>query len=316
MTYPCKVAIVGAGYMADEHIKAFRDIPGVELSGIFSRTYERAGNLAKKWSIQKVCRSIDELYNNTRADLVIVTVPELATKSVVQQCFGYSWTCLIEKPVGYNLTEAEAITQSAQISGAKAFVALNRRHYSSTLAMLNDLAKNSEPRLIQIQDQQDAISALKAGQPEEVVANWMYANSIHLIDYLSILGRGKVTEIQSLIPWTPQDPRYVATKIQFDSGDIGFYQGVWNAPGPWAVSVTTPSKRWEMRPLEKGFYQPYGSRQLEPVEIDSWDQQFKAGLRRQAQLAIRAASGESIPELPTLEDALASMRLVQAIYGI
>ncbi|WP_219995543.1 hypothetical protein [Cylindrospermopsis raciborskii] len=71
-----------------------------------------------------------------------------------------------------------------------------------------------------------------------------------------------------------------------------------------------------MRPLEKGFYQLYGSRQLEPVQIDSWDQQFKPGLRRQAELAIRAASGESVPELPTVEEALASMRLVQAIYGI
>ncbi|WP_219995545.1 Gfo/Idh/MocA family protein [Cylindrospermopsis raciborskii] len=187
MTYPCKVAIVGAGYMADEHIKAFRDIPGVELSGIFSRTYERAMNLAQKWSIPKICCSIDELYKNTRADLVIVAVPELATKSVVQECFRYSWVCLVEKPVGYNLFEAEAISQLAKILGVKAFVALNRRHYSSTLGMLNDLAKNLGPRLIQIQDQQDAIAALKAGQPEEVVANWMYANSIHLIDYLSIL---------------------------------------------------------------------------------------------------------------------------------
>ncbi len=315
MTYSCKIAVVGAGYMANEHLKAFQSISGVQISGIFSRSYDRAFDLAHKWGIKQVCHSIDELYHKTQADLVIVAVSELAVRLVLRECFAYPWTCLIEKPVGYNLTEAEEIAQSANELGTTAFVALNRRHYSSTLAMLNDLANNEGPRLIQIQDQEDTIAAIRSGKPEKVVANWMYANSIHLIDYLCLLGRGQVNDLHHLISWTPQQPQYVAAKIQFDSGDVGLYQGVWNAPGPWAVSVTTPSKRWEMRPLEKGFFQLYGSRQLEPVEIDSWDRQFKPGLRRQAELSIRAACGESIPELPTLEDALASMRLVKAIYG-
>ncbi len=48
MTQTCKVAFVGAGYMGTEHAKAFADVPGVELSGIFSRTRERAEKLAKE----------------------------------------------------------------------------------------------------------------------------------------------------------------------------------------------------------------------------------------------------------------------------
>ena len=41
-----KVAYVGAGYMAKEHIKAFADMPEVALAGIYSRTRERAEGLA------------------------------------------------------------------------------------------------------------------------------------------------------------------------------------------------------------------------------------------------------------------------------
>jgi predicted dehydrogenase len=312
----CKVAFVGAGNMAAAHIKAFRDIPGVELSGIFSRTPSRAESLAKDLGVGLVCTSIPELYEKTKANLVIISVPELSVRAVAQECFAYPWACLIEKPAGYNVANAEAIAASARSAGSRAFVALNRRHYSSTRAVLQDLASNIGPRFIHVQDQEDMIGALKGGQPKLVVENWMYANSIHLIDYFSILGRGKVTEVEPFVRWNPDEPGFVAAKILFESGDIGLYQAVWNAPSPWAVAVTTHTKRWEMRPLEQAAFQLYGQRKLELIASHEWDQEFKPGLRCQAELAVRAAMGAATPELPTLEEALVSMRLAQAIYQV
>jgi predicted dehydrogenase len=168
--------------------------------------------------------------------------------------------------------------------------------------------------LIKVQDQEDPVTALQSGQPTLVIENWMYANSIHLIDYFRLLGRGRIVDVAPTIRWDPARPRYVAARITFDSGDIGLYEAIWEGPGPWAVSVNTPGKRWEMRPLERASYQLAGKRVLEPAEDHPWDTQFKPGLRRQAELAVRAASGRQT-ELPTLQDALESMRLTQAIYA-
>ena len=312
----CKVAFVGAGYMAAEHLKAFCDIPGVELSGIFSRTPARAEALAKKHGVGMTCSSIAELYQKTQASLVVIAVSGLAVRAVSHECFGYPWTCLIEKPAGYNVAEAEAIAESARSAGRRTFVALNRRHYSSTQTVLQDLASNDEPRFIHVQDQEDAMGALRSGQPKLVVENWMYANSIHVIDYFTMLGRGAVVEVQPCFRWNPDEPGFVAAKILFESGDMGLYQAVWNAPGPWAVAVTTRSKRWEMRPLEQASFQLNGQRKLEPVTPHEWDRQFKPGLRRQAELAVRAAMSAASSDLPTAEDALRSMRLAQAIYQV
>lgn len=312
----CKVAIVGAGYMSREHIRAFQDVPGVEITGIHSRTRARAEALAVEFHIPNICDSIAELHEKTRADMVVISVPELSVNEVCCASFEYPWAALIEKPAGYNVADAEAIEAAARAKSRRAYVALNRRHYSSTQSVLQDIATNPEPRFIHVQDQEDMIAALKAGQPKLVVENWMYANSIHMIDYFSMLGRGKVTEVEPFVRWTPDNPGFVAAKILFDSGDIGLYQAVWNAPGPWTVAVTTHSKRWEMRPMEQAAFQLYGLRKLEPVVPHEWDQQFKPGLRRQAELAVKAAMGETVPELPTLEDALVSMRLTQAIYQV
>jgi predicted dehydrogenase len=311
----CRVAIVGAGYMAREHIRAFQDVPGVHIAGLCSRTRTRAEELAAQYHIPAVCNSVSELYDRTQAQLVLVTVPELAKNAVSRICFEYPWTVLLEKPAGYNLYDAEDIEASARARQRRAFVALNRRYYSSTRIVVRDLQELSGQRFIRVQDQEDQSCALQAGQPKTVVDNWMYANSIHLIDYFFMLGRGKISAVEPVIPWNPDEPRFVAAKITYDSGDIGLYEGIWNGPGPWAVSVNTPEKRWEMRPLEQAAFQVAGRRVLEVADPHPWDTQFKPGLRLQAEKAVAAAKGEPT-DLPTLEDALDSMRLVHAIFGL
>jgi predicted dehydrogenase len=309
-----KVAFIGAGYMAREHVRTFADLSEVTLSGIYSRTRNKAMDLAKQYGIPIVTDSIGELYEKTQADLVVISVSELSVGEIALTAFQFPWVSLIEKPVGLNLAEAELIHSEAQKAHRRAFVALNRRHYSSTRQVLHGLEGGKEPRVVQVFDQEDPAAALEAGVPAAVVQNWMFANSIHLVDYLRMLGRGAVQSVEPIVAWNGDRPGFVAAKIQFASGDIGLYQAVWNAPGPWAVTVSTSQKRWEMRPLEQATVQSYGSRRLEPLPAHDWDSKFKPGLRLQAQEAIKALRGES-HALPNLQDALESMHLVQAIYG-
>ncbi len=69
----------------------------------------------------------------------------------------------------------------------------------------------------------------------------------------------------------------------------------------------------ELRPLEQAAFQLRGERQLKAVESHPWDLAFKPGLRLQAQLAAAAARGKPT-DLPTIGDALETMRLIQAIF--
>ena len=68
-----KVAFVGAGYMAEEHMRAFASLPDVIIAGVYSRTRERAEKLAAVHGTQ-VYDSVSDLYSKTKADLVVVTV--------------------------------------------------------------------------------------------------------------------------------------------------------------------------------------------------------------------------------------------------
>jgi len=309
----CRVAVVGAGSMAQEHIRAFADVPDVEVAGIHSRTRSRAEALAQQHGVRDVCDSVAELYERTQADLVVVAVPETAMNPVSRACFEYPWTALLEKPPGYSLLDAEEVSRAASQHERNVIVGLNRRFLSSTQAVTCDLERNNGRRFIHVQDQQDQAQAAELEHPQVVVDNWMYANSIHLIDYLRLFGRGSVASVTEVVAWSPGVSHAVIAKVEFDSGDIGLYEGIWQGPGPWAVSVTTPEKRWEMRPLEKASYQMRGERQSHSMAGHEWDEEFKPGFRLQAKMAVASALGEP-SESPTLAEAMDTMKLIADIF--
>lgn len=310
-----KVAFVGAGYMATEHMRAFASLPDVEIAGIYSRTRERAEKLAASYG-GRVCNSVSDLYAKTGADLVVVTVVELSMAEVASECFTHPWTVLLEKPAGYDLADATRIRDAAARARSRAFVAFNRRAYSSTRQALELLGSHSSGRFIKVIDQQDQQAAmLQHNQPELVARNFMFANSIHLIDYFRVLARGEVAAVEPIIRWDAAKPGLVLAKIDFTSGDVGLYEGIWDGPGPWIVSVNTPEQRIEMRPLEQVTVQLRGTRAVTKLDIAPDDTAYKPGLRYQAMQAVAAARKEPA-NLATIEDSWHSMKLVADIFGL
>ena len=255
------------------------------------------------------------MYLATEADAVVVAVNELSMPEVASACFAHPWLCFLEKPVGVDLAQGESILAASVRAGARSYVALNRRSYASTRQALAELASDTSPRLISVLDQQDMGSAREGGQPDEVVRNYMYANSIHLVDYLTLFGRGDVVAVETVVPWTPRQPGFVVAAVRYSSGDSGVYQAVWDGPGPWSVTVTNKQVRLEMRPLERLGVQRRGERRLTEVPPDPVDTAFKPGLRHQAELVIAALRGNAT-SLATLEEATRSMALCARIYGL
>jgi predicted dehydrogenase len=305
------IAFIGAGNMTSHHMKVFESIHSVAIAGIYSKTFEKANKLSSLYPTCKVYNSIEELFTMTKSDLVVISVPELATESVCLECFKYPWKCLVEKPIGYNLDVANIINEEALKYNREVYVALNRRHYASTRNLISELNKSNELRYIHIYDQENPNAALLSGQPELVVKNWMYANSIHLIDFVLLLGRGNIKNIENILPFTEN---YILAKIEFDSGDIVIYEGIWNAPAPWSVVVNTKAKRWEMRPIEKLFFQDLSTRQLQEFVLDDLDITFKPGLKVQAEEMIKVIRGEK-NNMPKLKDALNTMKIIYKIYN-
>ena len=100
-----------------------------------------------------------------------------------------------------------------------------------------------------VEDQQDIEKAKKIGHSKKVIKNWMYANSIHVIDLLNFFTRGKITKIQTK-KFTYQKKFIIFCKIKFSSGDICVYTAKWNITGRWSINIVSGKENYLLSPLE------------------------------------------------------------------
>lgn len=94
-----KVAILGAGAIAEEHIRVFSAITNIRVAGICSRTLEKAKKLADIYRIDFSTTSISKLYENTQSDIVIVAIPIPELINVIEDLCAYDWDIFLENPL-------------------------------------------------------------------------------------------------------------------------------------------------------------------------------------------------------------------------
>lgn len=311
-----KIAFIGAGATAREHVRAFAAHEETEIVGLCSRSLDKAEKLAQEFSIGCITSSASELYHKTKADVVVVAVTIPSTEEICLECFDNPWMVLIEKPLGIDLSSAQRIVEAAKQKKRQAFVAFNRRHFASTNWIKKSLSSCSGKTFFQVLGQEDVEAAVRDGHTPEIIENWMYANAIHLIDLIRYLAGSPVSKVVNVRPFRGNNKSLdIVAQIFFENGDSAIYQCVWNAQGPWSVTATTHGRRFEMKPLEQALYQERNDRQPVYMPSTAIDEDFKAGFFRQAEQMVRAARGGYF-ELPTVTDALESTMLTSQIFGM
>ncbi len=299
--------------MAEEYLKAISFLPNLKVAAIVSRNPISAKDLAEKYGIGYVALNIKDAALKTKADCLIICVSELSTEEVVNSAVDFPWTILIEKPVGINHDQARRIVESCGERN-DVYIALNRRHYGATREILNDLSKTNGNRFITLTDQQDQIAALNAGQPALVVDNWMYANSIHIIDYVNIFARGNLIKLIKNRVQLDDLAYVISADLEFDSGDYVKYLAYWNTPAKWSVEINVGDKHWQAKPLEKSRKLLLGKRDFSDFPDHAADIQAKPGLISMLIALEQQLSGKEF-QLTSIQEGLQTMKLIEGIYA-
>ena len=308
-----RIGLVGAGHMASEYAKLVLAQSNFELTGIVSRTQTSALNFAKNVGHLRVYNTLEEMYRERTPDLVIVAVSELETRGVLREVWKFPWTCLVEKPAGYNIEEALEIAQGSRQARGETFLALNRRYYESTLAAKSILSDNAGPRYIQLTDQHDTEDAKASGKPPLILNNWHFANAIHTVDLAYFIARGKIDSVKGSV-WQPTKKSFVLdSEIDFSSGDLVRYTSYWNVPQRWSLSISSPVIRVILSPLETLSSQIMGKLEITPIQLSGRDLTFKPGLSGLFGELTKKLEGKP-HSLVSLEEGLSSMQLVERIF--
>jgi predicted dehydrogenase len=108
-----RVAIVGCGKIADQHVQVIRRIPDCTIAGLCDRELLMAKQLAERFEINAFFADLRELLATTSPDVVHITTPPHSHYALAKECLEAGKHVYLEKPFTVNAEEAESLIQLA-----------------------------------------------------------------------------------------------------------------------------------------------------------------------------------------------------------
>lgn len=122
---PLRVGVIGVGF-GRVHLEAFRDVPGVELAAVCSRTRARAEAMAAEFAVPAVFTDAHELVASG-LDVVVVAAPNREHHPMTMAALAAGCHVLCEKPLAASAAEAREMVAAAEAAGRLLAVHMNRR---------------------------------------------------------------------------------------------------------------------------------------------------------------------------------------------
>ncbi|HEY2123446.1 MAG TPA: Gfo/Idh/MocA family oxidoreductase [Chthoniobacterales bacterium] len=128
-----RIAIVGCGKIADQHLQAIHRIPGCQIASLCDKELLMARQLGERFGISKCFSDLAKMLEETAPDVVHITTPPQGHYSLAKKCIESGAHVYLEKPFTVTAEEADSLILLAEIRGLKITAGHN---YQFTLEML------------------------------------------------------------------------------------------------------------------------------------------------------------------------------------
>src|SRR5213079_2092376 len=128
-----KIAIVGCGKVADQHVDAIHRVRDCEIVSLCDRELLMAKQLGERFGISGCFSDLEEMLQSSSPNVVHITTPPQSHYSLAKQCLEFGINVYLEKPFTVTAQEAESVVELAERRRLKLTVGHN---YQFTLEML------------------------------------------------------------------------------------------------------------------------------------------------------------------------------------
>ena len=115
-----RVAIVGCGKIADDHVEQIQRIEGCEIVGVCDREPLMARQLYQRFPIKQYFDNLNGLLSQVKPDVVHITTPPQSHFSIAKTCLEAGCHVYVEKPFTVYEHEARELLAFANARGLKA----------------------------------------------------------------------------------------------------------------------------------------------------------------------------------------------------
>ena len=142
MTKKYGVGIIGAGWVAGEYVKAFRDHPLTQVVGMYNKTPEKATRLMKSHSVDgKEFNSVDALLDDKGIDIVVHCAHADTRAEYISRAALSGRHVVIEKPASTSPEGVAQIVEAVTKAGVKSIVSCVLRwnpQFQTIRALIDD----------------------------------------------------------------------------------------------------------------------------------------------------------------------------------
>lgn len=123
-----RIALLGAGAIAEVHLEAARQIPGAAITWVVDIDRAKADRLAAKAGARSTSDPA-EAVGSEDTDAVIVAVPTPAHRAMVELAASFGKDILCEKPLARTRDDADAIVAACDAAGVRLMTGQVVRHF-------------------------------------------------------------------------------------------------------------------------------------------------------------------------------------------
>src|SRR6267142_3789735 len=128
-----RIAIVGCGKIADQHVHAIRRIPNCSIVAVCDQEPLMARQLAERFKISGLFADLQEILATVSPDVVHITTPPRSHFPLAKLCLQAGSHTYLEKPFTITAAEAKELIALADNKGLQITVGHN---YQFTLEMI------------------------------------------------------------------------------------------------------------------------------------------------------------------------------------
>lgn len=146
-----KVGVVGCGEIAQiSHIPYLLESPHFDVAALCDISPKVVEQLGEKYHIEKRFVDYQDLVREEDLDIVLVTNKNHAPPALAAMEHGKH--VFVEKPIAFNLAQADEMVHGAESSGVKLLVAYMKRYDPAYLAMQEMVSELEKIHMIRVHD--------------------------------------------------------------------------------------------------------------------------------------------------------------------
>jgi len=239
---PIRVGIVGAGYIANAHVGAYVETPGVTVVGVADPVVAKAERVARRGGAVAMT-SIDELLD-AGIDLISICTPSPTHPDLVEQAVVAGIHVLCEKPVARTYADALRIVDAARVAPGIVMIGHVSRFEPDHRRAQQIIAAG---RLGELRMMSQTITSSMPGWSQD---GWLSDPSqsggplvdlaIHSFDYLAWVNQSEPVRVHAVASDTAVGPAtYALATVRYANGALGLVETSWAHPTSHGFKVST-----------------------------------------------------------------------------